>query len=35
MDEIFAQVYPARGQKSEIRNQRSEPKIRGHRAVAL
>jgi hypothetical protein len=24
MDEIFAQVYPAQGQTSEIRNQKSE-----------
>ncbi len=35
MDEIFAQIYPAQGQKSEVRSQRSEPEIRGHRAVAL
>jgi predicted dehydrogenase len=35
MDEIFAQIYPAREQGSEVRNQRSEPNVRVRKAVAL
>ena len=35
MDEIFAQVYPAQGQRTEVRDQMSEPRVRDQKAVAL
>lgn len=35
MDEIFAQIYPAGQQRSEIRNPRSESNVRDRKVVAL
>jgi predicted dehydrogenase len=35
MDEIFAQIYPGRGQKAEVRDQRSEPNVRDRKVGAL